>query len=139
MNLKIATLLTALVLALSCQQNKQPHLVNEEFDQFYYKYHSDTLFQLRHTKFPVQGRMIHNEDFDTKTPIVRHRDGWMIHTLDGFNDDEFVRTLTPVGDDLVVEEIIQLQTNFKIVRRWEKVEGKWFLIYYATYDPQVQN
>jgi len=131
----------ALVLFIACKNKQQPSPppapgaaseLPEGFAEFYQQFHNDSVFQMAHIVFPLQGLP---GDADSLT-IARDDYHWpaeswkMMHSFD-FQMSDFRRELYTVNENMVVERIIHKSGELGMVRRFAKVAGEWHLIYYT--------
>jgi hypothetical protein len=105
-----------------------------DFDAFYQKFHADSLFQIAHISWPLQGVTSVEVDTgrqQTKT-IYWEKSAWRMHRPVDFNSGEFKRQLQIMGDELVVERISYAAANYGLERRFvRRSAGEWELIYYS--------
>lgn len=132
-------LLVLMTLLASCQEEKEPIQVietenDQDFDAFYAKFHSDSLYQLDHIQFPLQGISSRPEEHD---PSFRWlKEDWRIHRRFDEGSSNFRSEFTSIGDDLIVERIIHKNNSYGMERRFSRLEGQeWSLIYYASLHP----
>ena len=135
----------ALLLLLACKNNSpQSPLSSEEqasaqeqpmpegFAEFYQEFHSDSLFQVEHIVFPLEGLP---DDADSLT-IAEGRfrwqpEDWKMQRSVDYEMSDFIRQINPVNENMVVERIVHKSGEVGMVRRFAKVAGEWHLIYYA--------
>jgi hypothetical protein len=128
--------LLGLISLISCQvssseeENKpQNDTLPEDFIRFYENYHSDSVFQIEHTQFPLpylgEKRSI---DKWTKENWIRHKE------VDIENSNIFERSFYRMDNNIIGEEIYSPSLKVKIDRRWMKTTNKWTLIYYKPID-----
>lgn len=106
--------------------------ISADFDSFYKKFHADSLFQTAHIVFPLVG-LPNNVDSLTLAKgnyEWQAKDWRMHHSFEGM-EDQFERSLSATGKDLITEYIIQKGTSFVMERRFSKIGNDWYLIYYA--------
>lgn len=94
------------------------------FEGFYEKFHQDSLYQMAHIQFPVQG--------------LRTTEGTIYHTQEEWRmqkelteDSKFTRKIYPLGEDIVEDVIMDSKGEFGMKRRFAKFGEEWFLIYYS--------
>jgi hypothetical protein len=158
----IVTLLTVIILS-SCNTNEtkksdkiatltdsskvaELKKVSENFDDFYKKFYSDSLFQISRVKFPLKGNdsMYENpedgkmKDYENDTILIKNnkffwkKKGWT-----------FLKTLKKQGDfgykkriekkvDIIREDIYSDNSEDRIIRDFKQIEGKWMLVYYGS-------
>lgn len=120
--------------ACNANNNKTTHaskdvglVTSEEFIQFYNKFHSDSLFQINHIVFPLEGH-IYNED-NEKEKILWTTDTWKIHRAFDDMGGTFTRSYSEFGG-IISEKIQDDKSISSMERRFSKIQNKWYLIYY---------
>ncbi len=105
-----------------------------DFRTFYENFHVDSLYQLRHIAFPLQGLP---SDADSLTIALDtfhyYPKDWLIqHSVD-FSTGEFTQSINTISDKMVIEYILKSDGKFGIQRRFAKLsDGEWNLIYYVA-------
>jgi len=105
-----------------------------DFAEFYQKFHADSLYQIGHIVWPLQGLTSVEADsgLQKKQAIYWELATWRMHRPVDFSTGEFKRVLQVLGDELVVEKISYAAANFGLERRFVRSsEGEWELIYYS--------
>lgn len=105
-----------------------------DFVTFYEKFHRDSLYQMAHIAWPLQGETTIQKDTmkAEKKTIYWEKNQWKMHRTIDFSTGEFKQTLTPVGDGIVMEVIKYSAANFGLERRFAKnMDGEWELIFYS--------
>lgn len=101
------------------------------FQEFYDTFHSDSLYQIRHIQWPLQGVKTSEQDTNVINGRYYHRpENWRMHRPIGTNSG-FARRISPLGDDLVEEVFADEKGDFGMKRRFAKFDGEWYLIYYS--------
>lgn len=102
------------------------------FRQFYQKFHQDSLYQVDHVIFPLEG-LPDNADSLAFVEDNFHweREDWQMHRPFDFEFSDFIRQLEPIGGNIVVERIIHKTGQMGMVRRFSRLGDDWYLIYYA--------
>jgi hypothetical protein len=124
----------------ACRQNgpiKQTDgTIPADFEAFYKKFHSDSVYQMAHIRFPLAG-VPSNVDTSTPIPPNFHWEAaeWRMHRPLEDKDPSFERSLSMVIPDFVEEKIHQKQTPYSMLRRFHKDGNEWFLIYYVDMNP----
>lgn len=119
----VRILLIASILCLSdCKVRKE----EENFETFYQKFHSDSSFQYDRIKFPLRG--INTDSSDDTTGYYWGRENWVLHRL---ADPSKVKVVAAKSDTLVREKITTDDPGFYFEREFRRIEGKWYLTYYA--------
>jgi len=105
-----------------------------DFNEFYEKFHTDSLYQMAHISWPLQGQTTVQADSSRqeRQAIYWEKADWRMHRPVNFNSGEFQRKLQVLGDELVVEHISYAAANFGLERRFVRSsQGDWELIYYS--------
>jgi len=142
--------LLAVFLALAACRGKQPSAnipahpdqttksqgdpLPADFADFYQKFHADSLYQLAHISWPLQGLTTVQVDSSRqeRRAIYWEKDTWRMHRPVDFRSGEFQQRLQVLGDELVVEHISYAAANFGLERRFVRnSQGDWELIYYS--------
>lgn len=109
-----------------------PREMPDGFADFFEKFHQDSLFQMAHTTFPLEGIPANADSLDLVTNSFRWQaDSWIMHRPFNSMDGQFKRKFVPLGDDLVVEQIKGVQGQYGMQRRFAREGNDWYLIYYA--------
>lgn len=139
----LALVLPLFLLFFACKNEQAPSSPAETagvepelpagFTEFYQKFHTDSLYQMAHIVFPLEG-LPNKAD---STVIADNSFRWteadwrMQHQVD-FSMSEFKREIVPLTSSLVVERIYDEQHGFGMLRKFAIVgDGEWHLIYYA--------
>lgn len=102
------------------------------FRTFYEKFHADSVFQLSHIRFPLEGiPPVEDATVDTDNFKWQQED-WVLHRPFNSMEGSFVRNFQPVGNDLVIEQIRHASANYGMQRRFAREGDSWVLIYYAA-------
>lgn len=139
MRMKTKYLLFVAILVFSaCQQQTKTQNSNESasvseqqypegFEEFFDRFHKDSVFQLSHIVFPLEGKQIKDEqNYDFLWP----KENWVLHKAFDENLTDFEKTYQVINN--IVIETIRDKYNFsKIERRFAKLGDEWMLIYYA--------
>ncbi len=138
-------IVTAVALVSACQQNKTTPQAGETmetsgdlpvgFEDFYQKFLTDSLYQIAHITWPLQG--VKTIQVDSVTPGITENywnlNEWRMHRLDLIKTGEYKRTFSTVGDFMVIEKVRALSVPYGIERRYSKQStGEWELIFYAA-------
>lgn len=104
------------------------------FMDFYEKFHQDSVYQMAHITWPLEGVSLEQRD---STHAVEKKmwepQNWRMHRLDLLKDaNAFEREWQLLGDVLITERLRWRAANFYMERRFAKQsDGEWALIYYA--------
>ena len=120
--------LLLIILFFSCKNNT-PN-TNADFDNFYKKFHRDTVFQKARITFPLPGF----PSFADSMTIVRgdfylEEKDWSVQEEIDFESGDFDRELQRL-ENLVIERVF-LKEGVFIERRFYKNDDEWKLIYYS--------
>ena len=102
-----------------------------EFIDFYRRFHQDSAFQMEHILFPLEGAPPRSDSSLLSAGEFKwQREDWRLHR-DFTAGGDFERQLTPLSEDLIVEQIVHRSGEYIIRRRWARLGDEWYLIYYA--------
>ncbi len=112
----------------------------EDFNVFYRRFHEDSVYQLEHINFPLEGLPNTRGDWDTIPPerFFWQKTGWKIHHHMTDPGNNFQQWFEMKGDRMIEHWILMKGTNMYIVRRFAKLEDGWYLIYYQGLRPTVR-
>jgi hypothetical protein len=126
--MKRVSLLLVVVLVLSCSKKLSIGRIAEDYDTFYNQFHADKTFQLDRVKFPLNGSYE-----DATGTLVWNQSNWIFQqekmseiTLPNY-DVQVTKT-----EDQVVETIKLRGSGYESERRFQLIDGKWYLVYYDT-------
>jgi hypothetical protein len=130
--------LNSLILALlllSCKR-QEPALKKEEvaglppdFVTFYEKFHSDSLYQMAHISFPLEGYPSAPDSATLANKFHWTADKWMMHRT--FPDSLYNRKFDMPMQSVVTEWIMQKNVPYGTYRRFLKRGDSWSLIFYS--------
>ncbi|GJM34049.1 MAG: hypothetical protein DHS20C18_30500 [Saprospiraceae bacterium] len=134
------TLLLAVGLLFSCDQ-KQESGTNDsaqldedysDFANFYKRFMSDSIFQMEHITFPLQGlpsdadpEQLSNHDFRWQ------KEDWIMHRAFDMDKSGFKVEFIPISPSVIMEKITHHTGQYGMMRRFAKLSNEWHLIYYA--------
>jgi hypothetical protein len=111
-------------------QNEMPVYESEEFTTFYDRFGKDSLFQLEHTVFPLEGMKRPLDSLDVPDPSFRwEKEEWIMHKTYDDMEGTFSREFMDLGG-LVIERISDESGKYTMERRFGKLSDGWNLIYY---------
>jgi hypothetical protein len=105
-----------------------------DFMPFYDKFHSDSLFQIAHISWPLQGESTEPIDSTHNKRILKEWDlsKWRMHHTVDYTSGDFKRSFEMMGDALVIERIYYAAANYGLERRFVRNDqGAWELIFYS--------
>ncbi len=112
-----------------------------DFIEFYQKFHSDSLYQIEHISWPLQGDAAFAVDSTrmVKKTAVWEPENWRMHRPIDFSTSEFKRDFDVLGDELIVERIRYRAANYGLERRFvRQYNNEWELIYYSDMQERGQ-
>lgn len=102
----------------------------EDFSLFYERFHADSAYQMAHVTFPLDGNIVTSAAGEQRDERWAAAD-WLLHRpLD--LGDSYVREVTTELDELVVERIKTTEGKYILERRFAKLGGDWYLIWYRV-------
>ena len=129
-------LLLVCLLISSCKRNTtstndtDSAYVSKEFKEFYDKFGSDSIFQMEHIVFPLEGARAMTDPGDSlDVEVLWQPDEWVIQKT--FNDlnGQFSQEFFDLSG-IVIERIADTSGKFTMERRFGKLSSGWHLIYY---------
>ena len=134
----IQSLLLVVLFLTSCRNEvklpkQEAQGLSEDFVQFYDKFHNDSLYQMAHIQFPLEGYPSGNLA-DSIKDVARFRwtaDKWIMHHPLSPNDSLYVRQFEQPMPIMVNEVIIDKKTRYGMLRRFLKRDNEWQLIFYS--------
>ena len=108
------------------------------FLQFYDRFHSDSVYQLEHIIFPLEGIPASLKDGVIPEGFYWQKEDWKTHKLFESMDGKYVQTIDEVGAALVIDQIKDANGDYGMQRRFAKMGKEWFLIYYAGMNALVK-
>ncbi|MEZ4908863.1 MAG: hypothetical protein R2771_14770 [Saprospiraceae bacterium] len=107
-------------------------LLPEQFEKFYYQFHSDSAFQIQHIIFPLEGKAkLSIGTQDTTFTTYMAAEDWKINKLFDANNPQFKRQFFKINDNLIIEKISGAEGLFYLERRFANLGDEWNLIYYS--------
>lgn len=135
--MRVIAILIFLSFLLACKHTPQiAEGLPAGFEEFYQKFHEDSLYQIKHILFPLSGLPdnAYNKNMDPDTFRWQKND-WVMHHPYKEGETVFERQFNPVTNDLVEEVFRSKDQGFAMVRRFARSGGEWHLIYYAGMNP----
>jgi hypothetical protein len=103
-----------------------------EFKEFYDRFGKDSVYQMDHIVFPLEGLRRLEDSLDVVPPDFRwQRENWIIHKPFDDTNESFLRSWTDIGGTIVVESIQDNSGRYTMERRFGKLSSGWHLIYYS--------
>jgi hypothetical protein len=103
----------------------------EEFKTFLDSFSQDSVFQMSHIAFPLEGMPAPKDSADVINPDFRWTaDSWVLHKpYDDYNGT-FSRELIDLAGGIVIERVSDASGLYSMERRFAKLSDGWNLIYY---------
>lgn len=102
------------------------------FADFYQKFHRDSIFQMSHIVFPLEGLPDNADSLTLANQDYRWLpENWRMQHQFDFEMSEFKREIIPLNENMVLERILHQSGEFGMVRRFALIGNEWHLIYYA--------
>lgn len=132
-------ILATLVFSIGCRKSKDKDgsELPSGFLSFYQKFHNDSIYQIDHISFPLQG-MPTLADTNEVSDFHWGLEGWRMHKPFD-KDGDFVRNFVVIDSNLIIETIRLKNNEYGMERRWSKSGGEWQLIYYASMNKLIKN
>ena len=105
----------------------------KDFNEFYQKFHQDSLYQMAHITFPLEGIPIQADSSTIVSGNFRfQKSDWRMHRDFDSSLGEFHKSISKITDGLIIEQITHDNGQFGMQRRFAKIGNEWNLIYYAA-------
>jgi len=128
--IRISIAVACIAIFGACRSESQQEL--RKFDAFYQRFMSDSLFQMEHIIFPLEGLPDNADSATISSNTFRwERDNWVMHRRFDPQNSGFILEFIPFGDNLMVEKIVHRTGEYGMIRRFAKLDNEWNLIYYA--------
>ncbi len=111
---------------------------SSDFMEFYIQFHEDSIYQMEHIVFPLEGVPRRGEDGMLPENFKWEKKDWKLHKLFDDMDGKFVQYINEVNENLVIDQIAEVKGNFAMERRFAKIGKDWKLIYYAAMNDRTQ-
>ena len=136
---KTLVFIPLLVLLIASCGKKQPTQItantyeslDSDFRTFYDKFLSDSIFQMSHIVFPLEGKTTDIEGEKTSWDAST----WALHQPYSDTTRQYTRTFEKLGDMMTLELIRHNELPYIIERRFAKLLGEdWYLVYYRIHN-----
>ena len=136
-------LIVAAILSVSCNTR----LKNENFEEFYEKFLTDSLFQISRIKFPLPGENLGSSDRipsdiaeeygieveKEEKAYYWERDSWVPFEKVDYDTTIFTEERLTVNDTIKIRIYIK-DSGFQVGAHYKIIENKWYLVYYYEYN-----
>lgn len=134
--MKISFCLCLFTVLLSCSGSERPETSIQEdhadFEIFYQQFHADSLYQMQHIAFPLAGLPANADTLGNATTYFWQKENWVLHRNLTDRLSGYERKREKFGSDIIVETIVQKDSDIGMMRRFVKMDDEWMLIYYAA-------
>jgi len=97
----------------------------ENFDQFYNRFHNDSMFQISRLRFPIEGARVTSNTSEKWT-----RKNWQMIKTKVFDvDTKQYKATYKKTEDTFTERVWMENSGFSIECRFKLIDGKWWLVY----------
>jgi len=108
-----------------------------DFRSFYSIFHRDSVYQLRHIQFPLEGMPEQNDSTNYSNGFKWYKTNWTLHHAFNEQDSLFQREFTLLDSTLIIETIYHLLSPMRMERRFSYNQD-WQLIYYSPMRVPMQ-
>ena len=110
--------------------NNKTAVKTENFDNFYQRFHSDSVFQISRVQFPLKGQKIEMEG----TTSWKKEKWQMIKAWASEIDRKTYNVKTSKKEDSYFEGIYCKNCIFSFEMEYRLINGKWYLVYLMERD-----
>ena len=101
-----------------------------EFQEFYSKFSTDSVYQLEHIVFPLEGMKSRKDTLEAVDPNFKWtKENWVIHKPYDDMNSTYGREFIDFSN-IVSEKIADGSGQYSMERRFGKLSSGWHLIYY---------
>lgn len=121
------TVIAAIFFMYGCR-SIQVQMAQEDFDEFYARFLTDSAFQMSRIKFPLPG--VNAVEMENREDTVYYwkKEDWIMLKKPDLDTALYERKVT-VTDTLATDEIFMEDAGFYFKTVYEPVERKWYLVY----------
>jgi len=134
--MKISFFLCLFTILLSCSGSERPDTTIQEdltdFEIFYQQFHADSLYQMQHIAFPLAGLPANADTLGDTTTFFWQKENWVLHRNLTDRLSGYERKRKKFGSNIIVETIVQKDSEIGMMRRFAKMDDEWMLIYYTA-------
>ncbi|MFK7806845.1 MAG: DUF4348 domain-containing protein [Saprospiraceae bacterium] len=107
-------------------------MADEDFLEFYERFHTDSAYQVSHITFPLAGVPKKDSLGNYPADFQWEEERWILHRPFDDVEGQFEQNLMKLGEGMMVEEISSTNGMLSMQRRFARIGEKWNLIYYAA-------
>ncbi len=114
------------------ESEREVFVPDKSFAPFYDKFHQDSVYQLAHINFPLQGmpQRIDSSNLASQD-FFWTKESWVIQRDFDEKATGFTKKINAVSPTMVEETIVDKSGQYGLVRRFVKLDGEWYLIYFS--------
>ena len=101
------------------------------FEFFYKRFHEDSIYQMNHILFPLEGEPDQSDTIAYTETYYHHPETWVIHKTFNERDTLFDRSFKSLDSTLIIEIIQHRFSPLRMERRWSLNDTTWQLVYYS--------
>ena len=113
------------------RQQSPPVPHTQGFDAFYTSFHTDSLYQMSHILFPLEGLPEAMDTTHLGATYYWKKETWHLHHPFNPEDTTFERQFQIIDSSLIREVIVHLMSGYRMERRFSFTGEEWQLIYYS--------
>ncbi len=107
---------------------------SEDFEEFYARFHEDSLFQIERVAFPLNGESSFLDDGNRHIKFW-YLDEWqMQHSYDLNDTLGYEQNMISIADTMIVD-VIYTSEAIGVTRYFSLRDGKWNLTFYSDSNP----
>lgn len=109
-----------------------------DFVAFYERFLQDSLYQMEHINFPLEGIPDNVSNYPNYTQGFRwDQSEWVMHRAIQKDSTGFSSSFSQLGP-IIIEELLHESGQYGMLRRFSNNGDEWRLIYYAGLNPLKQ-
>lgn len=126
--IKVLSFLAASIILYECTTKRNVPDKGEVFVSFYHRFHKDSAFQISRIRFPLPG--INSEAMEVgDTVYYWQKKDWVLSHL---VDTTLFKRKISLSDSVAMEEITNQYPDLLIKRKFQRINGDWYLVYYES-------
>ena len=107
----------------------------EDFDEFFTKFRSDSLFKITRTKFPLKGFNSDEKEIGSKqSSYLWDKENFIFYSDEDFKNQvttDIIKEDITKSDSLVTYRRYKEDSGYDINYEFKNLNDKWYLIYYS--------
>lgn len=110
-----------------------------DFVDFYEKFHRDSVFQIEHCLFPMEGLPDQADSTLNPADFRWTAENWRMHKPVDEKESGMVRTFSIISNGMINERMLNEKQGIGMERRFAKMGDEWNLIYYVGVNQYRKN